>query len=203
MPGVGLLRLGSYRAFGGLLLAFFLAHLAGQVMPSVWTFFTIERFGWSEIDIGASLATVGVIMVFVQAVLVGWVVKRFGVNNVIKIGFLFWSFGMILFSLASESWHMYVFLIPYALGGVAGPSLQSLLSNNVRADEQGNLQGSLTSMISITAIVGPLLHTQIFDLFSGADAPVYFPGAPFAMGAVFLVIGSALAIRSMNRLPYR
>lgn len=200
LPGKSLMNLGKYKAFGGLIVAFFLANMAGQAMPSVWTFFTIERFGWSELDIGASLAAVGVMVAIVQAGLLGWAVKKFGSRNVVKGGFLLWSFGMFLFAMASESWMMYAFLIPYALGGVAGPTIQSLLSNNVSASEQGNLQGALTSMISITAIFGPLLHTGLFDYFSGVGAPIYFPGAPFAAGAVFLIVGSILAIISMNRL---
>lgn len=200
LPGKSLMNLGSYKAFGGLLMAFFLANLAGQAMPSVWTFFTIERFGWSELDIGASLAAVGVMVAIVQAGLLGWAVKKFGASNVVKGGFLLWSTGMILFAVASQSWMMYAFLIPYALGGVAGPTIQSLLSNNVSPTEQGNLQGALTSMISISAIVGPLIHTGLFDFFSGTDAPYYFPGAPFAAGAVFLITGSILAIIAMNKL---
>lgn len=203
LPGRSLMNLGNYKAFGGLLLAFFLANMAGQAMPSVWTFFTIERFGWSELDIGASLAAVGVMVAIVQAGLLGWAVNKFGSRNVVKGGFLLWSTGMFLFAMASESWMMYAFLIPYALGGVAGPTIQSLLSNNVSATEQGKLQGALTSMISITAIFGPLLHTGLFDYFSGEGAPVYFPGAPFAAGAVFLIIGSILAIISMNRLEIK
>ena len=200
IPGKSLLNLGKYKAFGGLLLAFFLSHMAGQAMPSTWTFFTIEKFGWSEIQIGASLAAVGFMVVLVQAVLLGWFVKRFGANLVIKLGFLFWTTGMILFALASQSWQMYAFLIPYALGGIAGPTIQSLLSNNVPQTEQGNLQGALTSMISLTAIVGPLMHTQLFYFFSSDQAPFYFPGAPFGMGAVLLILGSILAIIAMNRL---
>lgn len=200
IPGSSLLNLGKYKAFGGLLLAFFLSHLAGQAMPSTWTFFTIEKFGWSEIEIGASLAAVGCMVVLVQAVLLGWFVKRFGPNLVIKLGFLFWTTGMILFSMATHSWQMYAFLIPYALGGIAGPTIQSLLSNNVSQTEQGNLQGALTSMISLTAIIGPLMHTQLFYYFSGDQAPFYFPGAPFGMGAALLIMGSILAIIAMNRL---
>lgn len=200
IPGASFKRLGNYKAFGGLLVAFFLSHMAGQAMPSVWTFFTIERFGWSELDIGASLAAVGIMVAIVQAGLIGVLVKRLGSTLVIKIGFLLWTTGMILFAMASQSWMMYAFLIPYALGGIAGPTIQSLLSNHVSESEQGNLQGTLTSLISLTAIVGPLVHTQLFDYFSGSGAPVYFPGAPFAMGAVFLVAGSAFAIISMNRL---
>ncbi len=200
IPGASLSNLRHYKAFGGLLAAFFLSHLAGQAMPSIWTFFTIEKFGWSELQIGASLAAVGFMVVFVQAVLLGWLVKRLGPHRVVKVGFLMWTTGMVLFSLAWESWQMYAFLIPYALGGVAGPSIQSLLSNNVPQTEQGNLQGALTSMISLTAIIGPLMHTQLFFFFSGVSAPVYFPGAPFAVGAVLLTVGSVLAIVAMNRL---
>lgn len=52
---------------------------------------------------------------------------------------------------------------------------------------QGELQGALSSVYSVTSILGPLLMTQLFGYFSRASAPVIFPGAAYACAAVLTV----------------
>jgi len=94
---------------------------------------------------------------------------------------------------------MFAITIPYCLGGIAGPALQGIISNQVPANAQGELQGGLTSLMSITMIVGPLLMTQIFYFFTRVDAPVYLPGAPMILGGVLTVISALLARRSLKR----
>jgi MFS transporter, DHA1 family, tetracycline resistance protein len=200
IPGVSLGNLSKYKAFGGLILAFFLANLAGQALPSTWSFFTIERLGFSEIDIGISLAVVGFLVAIVQAGLIGTVVKKFGQKRTIMGGFVLWSIGMFLFSIAGSTIALYLFLIPYVLGGVAGPTLQGLLSNNVSPSEQGNLQGALTSMVSVSAIIGPLMCTQVFNFTTAENTAFYYPGSPFALGAVLLLSGTAIAYFSLRKL---
>ena len=105
--------------------------------------------------------------------------------------FSFPNLGLLLFAFASQTWMMFVFLIPYCMGGIAGPALQSIISGNIPRNEQGELQGALTSLISVTSIIGPLLMTFLFSFFTKPDAPVHFAGAPFLLGAV-LMLGSAL-----------
>jgi DHA1 family tetracycline resistance protein-like MFS transporter len=111
----------------------------------------------------------------------------------VYIGFVFYIIGFILFSIASQGWMMFAFMVPYALGGLAGPSIQSIISGKVPPNEQGELQGAITSLISITSIVGPILMTGLFAYFSSKESGIYFPGAPFLMGAVLTVISFILA----------
>lgn len=200
IPGVSLANLVQYRSMGLFIAAFFFAFLAGQAMPSTWTFFTIEKLGWSEMDIGISLAFVGVLIAVVQAVLVGWTTTKFGTERTIVGGYLMAAVGMALISQSSETWHMYAFIIPYSLGGVATPTLQGLLSNQVSEGEQGKLQGAITSLMSVTAIIGPLFHTQIFQAFTREGATIYFPGIPFAASAIMLLVSFSLAAIALRRL---
>jgi DHA1 family tetracycline resistance protein-like MFS transporter len=94
---------------------------------------------------------------------------------------------------------MYVFLIPYCLGGIAGPSLQGIMSGQVPPNEQGELQGALTSLVSITSIFGPFMMSDLFYIFSSKDAPFYFPGAAMVTGAVLMVISAVLARTSLKK----
>jgi DHA1 family tetracycline resistance protein-like MFS transporter len=94
---------------------------------------------------------------------------------------------------------MFAFLIPYCLGGISGPALQSLISVHVPKNQQGELQGSLTSIMSVTSIIGPLVMTSLFAYFTKASNPIYFPGASFLLGAVFMVISGVFAYMVLNK----
>ncbi|MBS9461217.1 MFS transporter [Flagellimonas sp. 389] len=200
IPGVSLVALKNYKGVLLLIFAFFLANLAGQALPSVWSYYCIERFDWNPKQIGLSLVVVGLLVAFVQGFLVGAVVKKFGKRNVVTFGFLLCTFGMFLFSQADEPWMLYAFLIPYALGGVAGPTVQGIISNQVSEKEQGILQGSITSLVSITAILGQLVFSPVFYYFIRPEGTIYFPGASYALAAVFLAIAFVFATIAMKRM---
>ncbi len=204
VPGVSLFALRNYKGLLLLISAFFLANLAGQALPSTWSYYGIERYDWNPKQIGISLMVVGLLVAIVQGFLVGVLVNKFGKRKVIIFGFLLWTVGMFLFSFASEPWMLYAFLIPYALGGIAGPTVQGVISNQVPDNEQGILQGSITGLVSITAILGQLIFSPVFYYFVRPDATVYFPGAPYALAALFLLAAfcfAFIAIRRMNVEP--
>lgn len=200
IPGVSLVALRNYKGVLLLIAAFFLANLAGQALPSVWSYFTIERFDWNPKQIGLSLVVVGLLVAIVQGFLVGKAVERFGKQKVVTFGFLLWTLGMFLFSQASEPWMLYAFLVPYALGGVAGPTVQGIISNQVSEKEQGNLQGSITGLVSVTAILGQLIFAPVFYYFIRPDTSIYFPGASYVLAAFLLLIAFILAKTAMNRI---
>ena len=200
IPGVSLVALRNYKGLLLLISAFFLANLAGQALPSTWSYYGIERYNWNPRQIGISLMVVGLLVAIVQGFLVGVLVKKFGKRKVITYGFLLWTVGMFLFSFASEPWMLYAFLIPYALGGIAGPTVQGVISNQVPDNEQGILQGSITGLVSITAILGQLIFSPVFYYFVRPEGDIYFAGAPYALAALFLLAAFLLAFTAMNRL---
>jgi len=181
-------KLGSYKNIGYLLLAFFIINLGSHAVQSNWTYFTIYKFDWSEGMIGASLAVVGALVGVVQAMLAQKAADKFGVGRSIIIGFALYTIGMFLFSIASTTWMMFVFLIPYAFGGIAMPNLQSFMVSKVSSKEQGELQGGLTSLISLSTIIGPIMMTQIFFYFTSESVDVQFAGAPFFLGGILMLI---------------
>jgi DHA1 family tetracycline resistance protein-like MFS transporter len=199
IPGVSLANLRKYRSLGLFVVAFTLVHLAGQVMPSTWSFFTMEAFGWGEAMVGISLGVVGLLVGIVQGGLIGFSVKKFGQNKVIMMGFIFWTVGMFSFAIAGNQTLFFIALVPYVLGGIAGPTLQSLMSNFVPDNEQGNLQGALTSMISLTAIIGPLLYTSLFHFFADKEKSYYFPAAPFLAGGIILIFATIVAWMAIKK----
>ncbi|MDX2046350.1 MAG: TCR/Tet family MFS transporter [Chitinophagaceae bacterium] len=193
MPGVGLWNLKRYPALIGLVICLFLVYLGSHAVQSNWSFFVIERFKWTPGMIGISLAVVGLLVGGVQAGLTRVVNPRLGNEKSIYIGLALYAVGMLLFAFASQSWMMFAFLVPYCLGGIAGPALQAVMAGHVPANEQGELQGSLTALMSATSIIGPPLMTNVFSYFTGKSAPVYFPGSAFLVGTVFMMASALVA----------
>lgn len=194
-PVGSLMHLRKYPALGGLIVSLMLIYIAGHSVQSTWAFFNMEKFKWDEKMVGISLGVVGLLVALVQGGLIRVVNPRLGNEKSIYVGLAFYTIGLILFAFAWQGWMMFAFLIPYCVGGICGPALQAVISNHVPSSEQGELQGALTSLMSATTIIGPPVMTNLFAHFTGHDAPVYFPGAPFLLGAVLMLGSTILAYR--------
>jgi DHA1 family tetracycline resistance protein-like MFS transporter len=192
-------QLAKYENVIGLAASLFLIYFAAQAVQSVWTFYTIKKFNWDTTMQGASLACVGLFTAAVQGGLIRITLPKLGYERSIWMGLMLYSTGLILFTFASSGWMMFAFLLPYCLGGIAGPALQGYISNNVPANAQGELQGGLTSLMSLASIFGPLVMTQTFYFFTKASAPIQFPGAPYLLGSILMLLSALLAIRSFRK----
>jgi len=184
---------------GGLAFSFFLIYFAAQSVQGNWNFFTSYRFGWSEKMIGISLTVVGVLVGGVQAGLTRVIIPKIGNEKSIYLGLSLYTVGLVLFAFANQGWMMFAFLIPYCLGGLCGPSLQSVISGHVAPNEQGALQGSLTSLMSLTTVIGPLIMNNIFAYFTSSKAPFQFPGMHFLLGACCMLLAVIIANRVLSR----
>ncbi len=186
-PFGSLQLLKRYPAVGGLAISFFLIYLAVQSVQGNWNFFTIYRFNWSEKMVGISLAVVGLLVGAVQGGLTRVVNPRLGNEKSIYVGLLLYTLGLALFAFATEGWMMFAFLVPYCLGGISGPAIQSILAGHVPPSEQGELQGALTSLMSLTTIIGPPLMNNLFYHFTKPGGGIHFPGVAFLVGAVLML----------------
>lgn len=186
-------HLRKYPAISGLVLSFVLIYIAAHAVQTTWTYYCIEKFNWSEQIIGYSLGFVGLMIALVQGGLIRIVVPRLGYQRSVYTGLFLYSLGLLLYGFATESWMMFAFTIVYSLGGITMPAIQGIISTAVPPNEQGELQGGLTSLMSATSIVGPPFMTSLFSYFTRPDAPVYFPGAPFLVAAVMVLISGLLA----------
>jgi DHA1 family tetracycline resistance protein-like MFS transporter len=127
----------------------------------------------------------------VQGWLIRYIHPRLGNEKSVYVGLFIYSLGMLAFAFANQTWMMFAFMVPYCLGGIAGPALQAILSGHVPPTEQGELQGALTSTMSLTSIFGPLVMTNLFAYFTRPGAAFQFSGAPFLLGSI-LLLGSAI-----------
>jgi DHA1 family tetracycline resistance protein-like MFS transporter len=193
------LHLKKYPKLIGLASSMFLLYVASHAIQSNWSFFTMYKFNWDEKMVGISLGVIGLLVALVQGVLIRWVNPWLGNEKSIYAGFFLYSLGMLLFTFANQSWMMFIFLIPYCLGGIAGPALQAVISIQVPETEQGKIQGTLTSLMSASAIVGPPLMTGIFYYFTKEQTPFEFAGAPFLLASILMTISALMAYYSFRK----
>jgi DHA1 family tetracycline resistance protein-like MFS transporter len=198
-PIGSLQNLKRYPVIYGLILSLGLVYIALHAVQSNWSFYVMEKFKWNEAQIGYSLGAVGILSAFVQGYLIRLILPKIGQKRGIYLGLLLYAVGFMLYAFATQGWMMYVFMVPYIMGSIAGPALQGIISTQVAANEQGEIQGALTSLQSLTSIIGPPLMTNLFSAFTGPTAPVYLPGAPMLAAAVLTLVSTILARRSLKR----
>jgi len=181
--------LGAFRHVGALpglrrmMLMMFLYGVAFFVYPAVWAYFGHERFGWGPGMIGLSLAAYGISMAVVQAALIRPVLARIGERNAVIVGLWIEVVGFLVLGFISNGTVALIFTVLSALGSIAGPALQSIMSRTAHDNQQGELQGTLAAINAIAVIVAPLLMTQIFWYFTSGGPHFYMPGAPFILSA--------------------
>lgn len=193
------IHLKKYPSLIGLVSAVFLLHTASHAVQSNWSYFTMYQFKWDETMVGISLGVIGLLVALVQGGLIRWINPKLGNVKSIYVGMALYTLGMFLFGFATQSWMMFAFLIPYCLGGIAGPALQAVIASKVPANEQGEIQGTLTSLISAAAIIGPPLMSTVFYYFTHNEAPFTFAGAPFILGGVGMLLSTIIAYVSLKK----
>lgn len=198
-PFTSVFQLKKYQSVFGLAVSLFLVYFAAQAVQSVWTFYTMSKFHWNADMVGYSLGMVGLLIALVQGGLIRIILPKLGQERSIWVGLMLYGIGLVLFAFATKGWMMFAFLVPYCLGGIAGPALQGYMSGNVPDNEQGNLQGGLTGLMSLSSIFGPLAMTGSFYYFTTPNSFIQFPGAPFIIAAVCMILSAILAVRSFKR----
>lgn len=198
-PVGALLRLKKFPQIIALVAAMFFMYFASHAVNGNWSFYTMYRYHWDERMVGISLGVVGVLVAVVQGGLVRYVNPRLGNGKSILLGFSLNAVGLFLIAFAAKEWMVFVFLIPYCLGGLAGPAIQTEITNHVPLNEQGQIQGTLASLNSATATFGPLVMTNLFYFFTHDGAPFLFPGAPFVLAAVLMLLALSMAYSGLRK----
>lgn len=183
-PLGAVLALHHYPTVLGLALVTLLTLIGTNVYPSSWAFFTSIRFDWSPAMIGLSLAVTGVGMAVVQLTMTGRFVKRFGEWRTALLGLWMAIAAYVAYAVIPKGWMVFPIALGSSLQALCFPALNAMMSSRVRADQQGELQGAVSSLTSVAAIVGPFAMTQSLAYFTAPQAPVHFPGAPFVLAAL-------------------
>lgn len=190
----------KYKELANMFLVIFMYHLAGTAIQHSWVYLTKERFAWTELDVGISLAVVGVCVAVVQGGLAGLFAKKWGDVRTAYVGLIMFVFSTMGIGLANEGWMLYALMLPYAFTGLAGPTIQAIMSKNTSASEQGELQGSITSIVSLSEIIGPVLMMSLMSWTTvGIPEEDRIYGSPYFAAAFFVVIAFFFFYRAVKR----
>ena len=187
----------SNPVLAGLSVANFMAQLAHVVLPSVFVLYASYRYGWDTTQVGLTLAIVGVCSMAVQGAAIGPMVRYFGERRALLLGLGCGALGFVIFGAAPSGPLFWLGIPVMALWGVAGAAVQALMTRLVAPDQQGQLQGAITSVQSVSQLVGPFLFTLTFAYFIGPQAPLKLPGAPFLLASALLLLAMAIAARTL------
>ncbi len=198
---LGTLRvLFSYPIVKGFLLSLFLVYVAHYALQSTWSFYTIEKFKWDAKMIGISLSIVGLMAAIVQGGLSRIIIPKLGNKQSILFALIIAMFGYLAFAFAPTGWAMFAITVPFSFSGLSGPAIQGLISNQVPQNAQGELQGGLMGLMSFTAIIGPLLMTNLFGYFTNTSHAIYFPGASFLLASLLVLAGIIFIVKPLSRI---
>jgi len=192
-PVGAVLQIKKYRALGFLFAVIFIYYLAGTAIQFTWVYLTKEKFNWSESDVGLSLAVVGICIAVVQGGFSGYFSKRFGNVKTSYFSLVFFVLSCVGIGLATNGWMLFALMLPYAITGLAGPAIQSIMSNSTKQSEQGELQGTITSIMSLAEILGPIIMIGLYSLTTvGLPFEERVFGTPYFAAAGFVVLALVL-----------
>ncbi len=184
----------------GLVATFLCERIAHDVLPATWVLYTTWRFNWSERDNGLSLALVGVMYAIISGGFTGKIVAALGEKRAAVYGLCLGALTFVGYGLATHGWMLLALIVLGSLGSVAMPALQTIITKHTPADQQGTVQGALTSIHSLAAIIGPLVATGLFGYFTSSQAAWQLPGAAFLAGALLILLGALNAFRVLHRV---
>jgi len=168
-----------------------LMRIAHDANPVVFSYYTMEKFGWESKEVSWSLVVVGLVVACSYATLPR-LVKRIGESRAVHIGLLGGAFSFTGYAFSAAGWMIYAFMLPFGLICLVMPAINTIMSREIGPKEQGELQGALSSLGGLTSVVSPLLLGNLFAYFSDRHAPIYFPGAAFLASALCLVLAAVL-----------
>ncbi|PTX54762.1 DHA1 family tetracycline resistance protein-like MFS transporter [Litoreibacter ponti] len=199
-PVGGLEAIAKLPGLGALLAVYFFYQVANMVYPAIWAYYTAANFNWSPGMIGASLAIYGISIAVTQAVLIRWVIARLGERRTVVWGLVYNAGTLCMMAFISNGWLLLALTPMAAFGAVVAPALQGIMSGEAPDNQQGELQGVMSSINALGMIFAPLMFTKVFSIFTASDAPIFLPGAAYLL-AMALMLTAWVTVASALRRP--
>jgi DHA1 family tetracycline resistance protein-like MFS transporter len=187
----------------GLSVVNFFTQLAHVVLPSTFVLYATYRYGWDSTTVGITLAMVGICAMAVQGAGIGPIVRLFGERLALLLGLVCGAAGFFIFAIAPTGPLSWLGIPVMSLWGVSGAAIQALMTRQVAPDQQGQLQGAMASVQSVSQLLGPFLFTLTFAYFIGGQAPIKLPGAPFFLASILVLLAFAIATSTLFRATSR
>ncbi len=178
----------SYKGVTPLCIVMFVYFFASSVYPAIWSFWSIAKFGWSELIIGLTLAAFGIVTAVFQGTLTGPAEKKFGASNVVLIGLASSVIAVVGYGFAPGIVAVVILFVVHGPEGFVHPMLSALMSKAVPENAQGELQGGISSVMAVSMLVGTVFFSQVFSWFMQPNAVVQSPDVAMFAAAGFLAL---------------
>lgn len=142
--------------------------------------------------VGLTFAAFGILHAVAQAFFTEPTTRRFGERGAILLGVACDCSAFVAMALITQGWMVFAIMFLFTAGGIALPAFQSMLSRQVSEQHQGELQGTLVSLTSLSEVVGPIAATLIY-----AASPPSAPGLVWLVGAGLYVLCVPVILRQM------
>lgn len=161
---------------------------ASSVYMVIWPFWGVAKFGWSASTIGLTLAVFGITTAIVQGGLTGPAVKWLGESRTVLVGLAFGMVSAFAYGFAPGLAAVLILLVIHAPEGIANPAMIAMISREVPENAQGEMQGGIASVQTVSMIFGAIFFSQIFGWFMGPDAPFQSPDIAYFAAGILLVV---------------
>jgi len=173
------------------LIIYALIILAYTAYLTVFSFVTMEKFGWTPLDYGLCLMAYGVAGLIGQAFLIDRAVKTLGLDRAIFYGAVTYAIGFFLIGFAGHPVWVYIGVPVAAISGIFSATVITKISKLAARNNQGEIQGILGSASGLMLMIGPIMMAEIFTYTTLAKWPVAHSiktGSPFILGGLLSVM---------------
>jgi DHA1 family tetracycline resistance protein-like MFS transporter len=197
--GVARELLGPYPALARWMGVHVLQLLGRAGAQSILPLYAALHFQWGPRSLGLYAASLALVSIGVQAGLVGWVVRQFGEPRAMAGGLALQIVGLLLMAVAGDGVLFWGGGVVLMTGSLATPAFNSIINRQVRSGDRGRLAGASVALGSLVQILAPMAFAGLVGL-TAAPTGWLFTGAPFLLGAMFLLLSLAAAAPGFRRL---
>jgi MFS family permease len=192
-PKPSLMQVLAQRPLLMVLSLYFLTFLAMTNLQVALAFLVDARFGWGKTEVGRLFGVMGLLALIIQGGLIVPLSRAFGQLNLVLIGAVSLTIGMVLIGTATSPAMVVGGLVFVGIGlGVTNPLLSVIASQLAGGESRGAVLGFAQSSGGLARTVGPLLGGFLFSHISA--------GAPFFGGAVAASVATVVVI-ALRRIP--
>lgn len=177
-----------------LLFIFFFMSLPFTIYTTMFPLFAKKQLGFTVDQAGYFLALVGLLGVFWQAAMIGPVVNRFGEYKSMIIGLSASTLGLYYVAFVNIWWKLIIVALLFSFGhGISRAPLTSIISKTAPPTRRGGVFGAMTSLESLTRILGPILGGWLI-----AVHPTWLGWVGGSLFIIATLIGLSLKQRQSN-----
>jgi multidrug resistance protein len=153
-------------------------------MTGVLALYLKAEFGFTEKTIGLVFMFTGALSVVMRAIILGWMIDRFGETGVMRIGGALLALGLLLIPLPHT---LLLFALALALVPIGTallfPATTALLTQHAPDTERGQVLGVQQTYGGVSRVIGPIGATAAFQAL-GVGVPFYLAAGVVGLVAV-------------------